>query len=174
MPAAARPFITALVILLVAAGPAGAQGEQTLTCAFESRVALDPGVTLTPAQGTYQGDGVARCAGVYDGERVDGSGSITYEGLGGSSGPIAEQFGGDTCLLGSGTGTVEVQIESVEGTAVAIQAQYDLVRIGVVGYATGDQLAATFQFIPDVGPDCVYTEIREATVRGQALFSDVL
>lgn len=165
--------ILVVIAALASLGHADAAGERALLCTFESRVYLDPGASFTPARGGYEGSGTATCRGSFDGADVDGVGTISYEGIGGYSGPVADSVGGDTCVAGSGTGTVSISIQSTEGTPIELLAAYELVRIGATGIATGEQLAATFQFLPAPGTfDCVYSPIEQAAVTGQILVSD--
>jgi len=159
--------LLAVATIAAAAVPASADAEIRLACTFDSEVQLSPGLTLGPAVGEYSGSGTIECVGTADGETVNDEGAMSYAGTGGVSGPANDVLDGDSCVMGSGPGRLTVTLETESGTPVTIETDFDFVRLGVVGYATAEHTSAVFQFVPETGKDCVFSEIRTAHVTGQ-------
>jgi hypothetical protein len=84
----------AVILSVVTAGPALAQGGSAADCLISVPVHLSPAVSMVPTSGTETSGGETgsiACTGTFDGQRVTGPGPFGYEGT----------FTGITCLFDS-------------------------------------------------------------------------
>ena len=148
--------IAALAAIAFAVAPAHAQSVSV--CTFESQVVVSPGVTPTPSDGTFTTPepGTITCTGA-----VEGTGTITYEGV---TGPL-----GESCALDAfGSGTLNYVIGDHDVTG-----DFEFSRAGLAGAFDGETsegtIAGAFEFQPAEGQDCATTPVTNATVTGQAV-----
>ena len=172
--------------VLVAGGveaPAAlASGGSAAVCGVTAHMTLSPGLSMTPSSGvfgTYQDIGQNRapspgtitCAGELDGAAVTGPGQVWVSGSYGT-GALSGLQNGDTCIQGSGSAEVKVQVPTSAGVKTLF-GQISIVTAGTTGAASGSVGGATagqlFQFSADPGQDCVNTPVTGLSVSAQGI-----
>ena len=177
-------ILIALVVVIARVSPASADedpkqiGRTVALCTGEVEETGDPGWWLiTPDEVTISGVGTLSCVGTVDGRRLTGQpGPMAYRGsydgrMAGIRGPLVW----DTCLTGSGSGTWEATLPTVDGLAVAYSGPFDFEYVlthSVVHGALGRfHLEMIWKFYPNPekwspDEDCVRKRLRQAVGRG--------
>jgi hypothetical protein len=145
------------------------------------QVTVSPGFSATPAKGTgTSGAGATiRCFGTVQGASVVGdpgalSVTFTY-----GTGALSSLTGGDTCLAGSGDGTVSALIPTIKGPLVLLQGPIHFGFLGPVatfyGHFGDVVFAGIGEPLPDLGTpfDCLGKPLTRFSIRGQFGMKDL-
>jgi hypothetical protein len=167
----------AAAAVMIAPAPVQAAPEETKALCYVDvpEITVTPGFSATPATGTgTSGPGATiRCVGKIRGaDTVGDPGPLTVTFSYGT-GPLSSVTQGDTCLLGSGDGTVSATVPMVDGNAVVLEGPIHFGFLGpVAGFHGhfGDLVYAGIgEPLPDLSSvqDCITTPITKFSIRGQ-------
>lgn len=164
-----RVLLVAFAVVL-SAMPAAAQTGAV--CSVSGSIELDPGVSMTPSQGTFSGSATMRCTGTVSGRGLAGPGTISYAGTYGA-GPFADPQGGNTCLAGSGDATFTATLRAVDGDWVVVSGSFHadaIVPLSLDLGSSGDgvRLAGVVLTQP-VSGDCLTTTMTRGAIAGYTL-----
>jgi hypothetical protein len=168
----------ALSTTLAGAAPPAQAAEpptQALCHVDVPHVTVTPGFSATPAKGTGQSgdDATIRCAGTIRGATVvadPGPLTVTFTYGGG---PLSSLTAGDTCLAGSGDGTVSAIIPTVKGEPIALTGPIHFGFLGPLapfyGHFEDLMYAGLGEPVPDLSvlQDCLTTPLTKFSIRGQ-------
>ena len=166
---------TALVAIPSPARAAAEPPTQAICHVDVPHVTVTPGFSATPAKGTGQsGDGATiRCAGTIRGVSVVGDpGPLTVTFTYGS-GALSSLTGGDTCLAGSGDGTLSAIVPTIKGEPIVLTGPVHFAFLGPLApfYGHFDNLmfAGLGEPLPDLSAvqDCLTTPLTRFSIRGQ-------
>jgi hypothetical protein len=140
-------------------------------------VTVAPGFGATPSTGTGQSGagGTIRCVGTIRGVTVaadPGPLSVTFTY---GSGPLSSLTQGDTCLAGSGDGTVSATIPVLQGNPLIVSGPIHFGFLGPIatyyGHLGEIVFAGIGEPLPDLSsnpaPNCLTTPITRFSIRGQ-------
>lgn len=151
-------LFAALLLPVLTAWPAHAQGTTKAGCTFVFPAHFSPGVTRTPgtvAYGSGGETGSITCVGTIDSHRVRGPGSFGFEGT----------YTGD-CFSNVGSGTYSFTVPTDAGRK-HFSGTYTESRLGHTGPVNASQAGARFTghhvVVPTKG-DCVTTPVTDALV----------
>jgi hypothetical protein len=168
----------ALTTTLVAIpGPAQAAEPATqAVCHVDvPHVTVTPGFSATPAKGTGQsGDGATiRCVGTIRGVTLVGDPGPATVTLVYGSGALSSLTAGDTCLLGSGDGTLSAIVPTLKGEPITLTGPIHFGFLGPLapfyGHFENLVYAGLGEALPDlsVPQDCLTTPLTKFSIRGQ-------
>ena len=181
-----RPRLGIVIVLVVATArvsPAAAaedprpSGRTAALCSGEVEETGHPGWWLiTPGEVAVSGVGTLTCIGTVDGKQLSGhSGQLAWRGshdgrLAGISAPLVD----NTCVTGSGSGTWEATLPTVDGSALVYSGPVDFEYVAAKGVTHGSlgpfHLDMDWVFAPHPksppDEDCVRKPLRQAVGRG--------
>jgi hypothetical protein len=174
-PAAVLAFSTIVVTPPAASAQTAEPPTQAICHVDVPQVTMTPGLSATPAKGSGQsGSGsTIRCVGTLRGVTLAGDpGPLTVTFTYGN-GPLSSLTGGDTCLGGSGDGTVSAIVPTIRGESVSLTGPIHFGFLGPLAsfYGHFDNLvfAGIGEPVPDLSTvqDCLTTPITKFSIRGQ-------
>ncbi|MGH7857414.1 MAG: hypothetical protein ACREQY_08790 [Candidatus Binatia bacterium] len=165
-----RRGLIATMLLFAAVQSTPVLAQTAASCSVEGRITFDPGITMTPSRGTFEGEASLECAGAMGGRQLAGPGAISFEGTYGS-GTVADLQGGNNCLAGSGPATFDGYVETSDGGSIPIAGTFEAnavspVNVDLGSGADGSPAAGVLTVFPTEG-DCLETPVTEGTVEGR-------
>ena len=177
--APAGPMALAATLVIPHAAQAADPTPETHAACYVDvpQVTVTPGFGSSPDTGTGQSGpgGTIRCIGTIRGARVvsdPGPLSVTFTY---GTGPLSSLTKGDTCLAGSGDGTVSATVPVLQGQPVILTGPIHFGFLGPIGSYYGHfgeiMFAGIGESLPDLSanptPNCLTTPITKLSIRGQ-------
>lgn len=150
-------LLTVLCGALVPAHPAHATDDFEF-CTLDFEVTISPGLVPAPTTATYTtgGDtGTITCRGVGPERQVTRVGRMAASG-------VAGLFGGATCDVGIGGGTLSFALPTADGQT-RMTSDYAFSWAGPAGDLTGNTMSGSFELTAVVG-DCLTAPVTRARV----------
>lgn len=138
------------------------------------------GIGLTPVQGGFgSATGTIFCTGRIDGERLSPRpGFIEYSYTFGGD-RLSEPLGGATCALGSGPGTVSVELPTIDNDTISLAGPltYDYVGPaaevrGTIGDHPFRMFVVFVEYPGDVSGNCVTQPVTHTLDNGMIMITD--
>lgn len=151
-------LVAALLLPMLMAWPAHAQGGTSAVCRIVSPIHFSPGLTLSPRSGTYGSGGETgsiTCEGTIYGHSVTGPGSFGFEG----------HYRAGDCLSHNGSGTSFFTVPTDAGPVHVAGGTFRESRIGLNGaarasHAGGIHFVGTYVVVPTQG-NCITTVLTD-------------
>jgi hypothetical protein len=170
-------LLTALVAPQAAWADEPAPQTQAVCYVEVPQVTVTPGFDATPRTGTGQAGAGAtiRCAGTVRGRTVAADPGPVQVGFTYGNGVGSSILGGDTCLAGSGDGTVTATIPAMTGPPMVLTGQIHFGFLGPLASYYGHFGEILFAGIGEVLPDlstaatanCLSGPVTKLSIRGQ-------
>lgn len=163
-------------LVAVARSAQAAEPETHAICHVDvPQVTVTPGFSAKPGRGTGQSGAGAtmRCVGTIRGVAVLGAPGPVTVTFSYGNGALSSLTAGDTCLVGSGDGTVSATLSNVKGEPIVLTGPIHFGFLGPLApfYGHFGELvyAGLGEPLPDLStiPDCLTTPLTTFSIRGQ-------